>query len=208
MLVAAVLGVGLPCYGNLLSNGSFELGSFVPDANDSMALAAGATDITGWTVENAALAWIGPSNPFGLTASDGGYFLDLSGYHDNSPYAGMLHSLSIATTIGTTYRLKFDIGTDPTYDSAPVSIFATAGSDSATFTSTPLLPNQWEEFMFDFVASSTSTSISLDGQAGTNEKYFGLDNVSLTVVPEPSTFTLIMGPGLLVFGAWRRFRKA
>ena len=82
-VAAAVIGIGLPAYGNLLINGSFELGSFVADpshpGDDTMSLAVGATDMTGWTVENAALAWIGSSNPFVLTASDGGYFLDLTG---------------------------------------------------------------------------------------------------------------------------------
>ena len=112
LLAAAVLGVGLPAYSNLLQNGSFESGNFVPDADDTMPLAVGATDMTGWTVQNASLAWIGPSNPFGLTASDGGYFLDLSGYHDNAPYAGVLQAQSISTTIGAQYRVSLDIGTE------------------------------------------------------------------------------------------------
>ena len=208
LLAMAVLGVGLPCYANLLSNGSFEVGNFVPDAQDSMALAVGATDMTGWTVQNAALAWIGPTNPFGLSASDGSYFLDLSGYHDNSPYAGVLQSQTIATVVGTQYRLSFDIGTDPQYDTAPVSIQAVAGSASATFTSTPANPNQWESFNLDFTATSVNTAIQLNGLASTDEKYLGLDNVSLTVIPEPSTIALLGGPGLLAFAAWRRFRRA
>jgi len=138
----------------------------------------------------------------------GGYFLDLSGYHDNTPYGGVLQSQTIATTIGTPYRLTFDIGTDPLYDTAPVSVQVTAGSASAIFTSTPLNPNQWQSFNLDFIATSANTSISLVGQAGTNEKYIGLDNVNLMIIPEPSTLTLFAGAGLLVFAAWRRLRKA
>ena len=187
ILAAVVLSVGLPSHANLLSNGSFESGNFVPDASDTMSLGVGATDMTGWTVQNAALAWIGPSNPFSLTASDGGYFLDLSGYHDNAPYGGVSLSQNIATTVGTQYRLSFDIGTSPAYDTAAVSVQVTAGVGSSTFTSIPLLVNQWESFLFDFTATSASTAISLVGQAATNEKYIGLDNVSLTVIPEPST---------------------
>ena len=172
-----------------------------------MDLAVGATDMTGWTVQYARLAWIGPSNPFYLSASDGSYFLDLSGYHDNAPYGGVLQSQTIATIIGTPYRLSFDIGTDPLYDAAPVSVQVTAGSASAVFTSTPLNPNQWQSFNLDFIATSANTSISLAGQAGTNEKYIGLDNVNLVVIPEPSILTLLAGPGLLVFAMWRRHRK-
>lgn len=206
ILAVAVLGVGLPSYGSLLSNGSFEFGNFVPVTDDTMPLAVGATDMTGWTVQIAPLAWIGPSNPFGLSASDGSFFLDLSGYHDSSPFAGVLQA-SIPTTIGTPYRLTFDIGTDTGYNSAAVGIVATAGIATATFTSTPVGLNQWEGFMFDFVATSTTTTISLDGLPGANQAYLGLDNVTLTVIPEPSALALVTGPGLLFFAAWRRFRK-
>ena len=208
VLAAVVLCVGLPAHANLLLNGSFESGNFIPDGNNTMSLAVGATDMTGWTVVNNPLAWIGPLNPFNLSASDGGYFLDLSGYDDSAPYGGVLQSQTIATTIGAQYQLSFDIGTDPLYDGAPVSVQVTAGSASAIFTSTPLNPNQWQSFNLDFIATSANTSISLVGQAGTNEKYIGLDNVNLMIIPEPSTLTLFAGAGLLVFAAWRRLRKA
>jgi hypothetical protein len=207
VLGTAVIGAAVPVHANLLQNGSFELGNFVPNGQDAMELAVGATDMTGWTVENASLAWIGPSNPFGLTASAGGYFLDLSGYHDSAPYAGVLQSQTISTTIGAQYRLSLDVGTDPAYDTAPVGVEVTAGSDSMTFTSTPLQNNQWETFQFDFVATSANTSISLVGQASTDQKYIGLDNVSVVPIPEPGALTLVAGPCLLVVAAWRRLRK-
>jgi hypothetical protein len=208
VLALVAIGVALPSYANLISNGSFESGNFVPNAQDTMVLTVGATDITDWTVQNASLAWIGPANPFGLSASDGSYFLDLSGYHDNAPYGGVLQSQTIATTVGAQYRVTFDIGTDPQYDSAPVGVQVTAGSSSSSFTSTPLNPNQWESFSFDFIATSTATTLSLVGQAGTDEKYVGLDNVSVVQIPEPGTLALLAGPGLLVFAAWRRWRKS
>lgn len=206
VLGIAVFGLAVPSHANLLQNGSFEFGTFVPDVNDSMSLSVGATDMAGWTVVANSLAWIGPSNPFGLSASDGSYFLDLSGYHDNAPYAGVTQT--IPTTIGGQYQLSLDIGTSPPYDSAPVSVLVTAGSASTTFTSTPLNVNQWETFTFDFIATSLSTSISLTGQASTDEKYIGLDNVSVVPIPEPGTFALFGGSGLLALVGWRRFRKA
>jgi hypothetical protein len=208
LLTTAILGVGLTSHANLLVNGSFESGIFVPDSSDTMSLAVGATDMTGWTVQTGALAWIGPSNPFGLTASDGSYFLDLSGYHDNAPYAGVVQAQTISTTIGAQYRLSLDIGTSTPYNTAPVSVLVTAGSASTTFTSTPLNLNQWQTFTFDFIATSANTSISLDGQAGSDQKYIGLDNASVVLIPEPTTLTLLAGSGLLALAARRWLRKA
>ena len=63
----------------LVTNGSFDNASgFSPPADNTMSLSSGATTLTGWTVLGDALAWIGPANPFSLTASDGSYFLDLT----------------------------------------------------------------------------------------------------------------------------------
>jgi hypothetical protein len=206
-LSAVVLGFALPSYANLLNNGSFELGNFVPNAQDTMDLAVGSTDMADWTVANASLAWIGPSNPFALSASDGSYFLDLSGYHDSTPYGGVQLDQAIPTTVGTQYRLVFDIGTDPQYDTAPVGVEVTAGSDSELFISTPQNYNQWETFQFDFVATSATTSLSLIGNAGTNQKYVGLDNVVLMSIPEPGTLSLVAIPAVLFLASWRRWRK-
>ena len=205
----AVISAAVSSHANLLQNGSFEFGNFVPSEPGSMLLSVGATDITGWTVEGGGLAWDGPTNPYGLTASDGSYFLDLTADYDHAPYGGLLQSQTISTTIGAQYRLSFDLGTDSHYDTAPVGVQVTAGSASDTFTSgVPQNRNQWQTFDFDFIATSANTSISLIGQASTSQEYIGLDNVSLEVIPEPSTLTLLAGPGLLVLAAWRRLRKA
>jgi hypothetical protein len=71
-------------------------------------------------------------------------------------------------------------------------------------------PNTAERKFEDVVRSATSvtTTISLDGQASTDEKYIGLDNVSVVPIPEPGTFALFGGSGLLALVGWRRFRKA
>jgi hypothetical protein len=209
VLAAVVIGVGLSAHANLLSNGSFESGNFVNDGNGAMTLLVGSTAMTDWTVQNASLAWI-LSGSFGLTASQDSYFLDLSGYHDNSPYAGVALSQTIATTIGAQYQLSFDIGTDTRYNSStPVSIQVTAGSASYTGYSTASGIDKWESRSFVFTASSALTTISLNGQStDLSQKYIGLDNVNFILVPEPSTLTLLAGPGLLVFAAWRRLRRA
>jgi hypothetical protein len=191
----------------IVTNGSFEtITNFVPDVNDTMSLDPGSTAMTGWTVVNGTLAWIGPTNPFnGLTAQNGGYFLDLTGYHDNVPYGGV--SQTIATTAGGHYALTFYLGSSAQYG-VPDSITASAGSASGTFTSTdPTSNNAWQLETLLFTATGPSTLISLVGNSG--NQYIGLDNVAVEAVPEPSTWAMLivgfLGVGVM---AYRRNNKA
>lgn len=204
------LALGLLCSisaakGNLILNGSFESGGFVDNTGqDTMNLAPGSTAITGWTVTSAYLAWIGPSNPFQLSASDGSYFLDLSGYHDNQPYGGVAASTAVATAIGQQYNVAFDLGSDVGYDTVPPSVQISLNGNPATgtFVAGPVANahNRWETFNFTFTATSASTIIAFNGVGADNQKYIGLDNVIVSPIPEPTT--MIAGALLLLpFGA-------
>ena len=198
---------------NLLTNGSFESGAFVNQGNDTMSLASGSTVITGWTVATDTTAWIGPTNPFGLSASDGSYFLDLTNYQAGAPFAGM--SQIIATTPGATYALSFDLG-GSTFWGRPDSLTASAAGTSQTFAtgaaSTAHPNNDWYHETMSFVATSASTTITLQGQAGFN--YIGLDNADVEFVsggpapvPEPASWALMLG-GLAATAALARRRRA
>jgi len=191
VLCTSLLGAAA-AHANLLSNGSFESGSFVNQGNDTMSLAAGSTTISGWTVVTDTAAWIGPTNPFGLSASDGSFFLDLTNYQAGPPFAGM--SQVIATTPGATYALSFDLGGSTRWG-RPDAITASAAGTSTTFT-TPLTGtnNDWQHISMQFMASSSLTTVRLQGATGSN--YIGLDNASVDfvsgpVVPEPGTFVLL-----------------
>jgi hypothetical protein len=202
MLGAALFGAAMiatDADAALVNNGSFELGSFVGDMNDTMSLAPPSTAMTGWTVTNGTLAWIGPTNTFSLAAQDGGYFLDLTGYHDNVPYGGVTQS--IATNVGSQYALTFYLGSSSQYG-IPDSIIAAAGSTSRIFTSTNLTANStWEFETLVFTATGSSTNISLVGNSG--DKYIGLDDVAVAAVPEPATWAMMilgfMGIGAMTY---------
>jgi hypothetical protein len=202
LVAAALLSTGAQA---VVVNGSFEnTTGFVNQGNDTMSLPAGSTTMTGWTVVGgvgASLAWIGPTNPFSLTASNGGYFLDLTDYRDSPPFGGV--SQSISTAIGGKYLLSFDLGSSVQYG-APDSIFAAAGSTNGIFTSQNTLNNIWEHEALLFTATSTSTLISLTGSSGS--AYIGLDNVNVSsAVPEPSTWAMmILGFFGVGFVAYRR----
>jgi hypothetical protein len=210
IFLTAALGVATSSQANLLTNGSFELGAFVNQGNDTMSLAPGSTVITGWTVVTDTTAWIRAANPFGLTASDGSFFLDLTNYQAGPPFAGM--SQTIATIPGATYSLSFDLGSS-TFWGRPDSITASAAGTLQTFTApTTGGNNDWQSVLMHFVASSTTTTVLLQGASGFN--YIGLDNVDVEFVsgpgpspiPEPTTLALL-GLGLASLAVARRRKQ-
>jgi hypothetical protein len=206
LLLGATVGASV-AQANLLVNGSFESGAFVNQGSDTMSLAAGSTIVTGWTVVTDTTAWIGPANPFSLSASDGSYFLDLSNYQVFGPFAGM--SQSIATQAGATYRLSFDLGGSNRWG-RPDSINASAAGTSETFTTPDTgTDNDWYASTMDFVATSNTTTVVLQGTSGVN--YIGLDNAAVEFVsapiPEPAAWALMLSGMLGISLAARRARR-
>jgi hypothetical protein len=191
--------------GNLITNGSFENGSYTFDSNGADSLPAGSTVITGWTTFAAELAPIENTNNFGpITTPFENIFLDLTGYHDSSPYGGVEQSIS--TTSGQSYQLTLYLGVyngNPAFQ-GPISVQVDAGSASTTFTDNPTGTGSiWTPFSFSFVANSSSTLVSIQGTQGIN--YIGLDNVSVSAIPEPSSLVLASPAALLgACAAWRR----
>lgn len=217
---AVALAIGnVTAHANLLTNGSFEnYNGITPGGDGSFAAGVGATTITGWTVYTASsngVAWIGPSNTYGIVSVDGtsGASLDLQGYGTGGPYGGV--DQSIVTISGDTYALTFDLGGSPR-DGGTYSIDASAGSTSQTFNYTPTpgtAVNNWVSETLDFTATGSSTLISLLGtQSGGVEEYIGLDNADVEFVsgpsatPLPATLPLFAG-GLGVIGLVTRRRK-
>ena len=196
-----VVGMTGTASANLIINGSFEMGTFSNQGANVMTLPVGATDMLGWTVVIADIAWINTPNSWGISASTCDFFLDLNGYDNAFPFGGV--SQTVTTAIGQQYTLSFDLGTGPSgVFGAPISVMASAGSASQVFTLD--LNDTWQTFGFDFVTQEAGTLISIIGNSGT--QYIGLDSVSLTMVPVPATI-LLFGSGLLGIAGIIQSRK-
>ena len=173
--------------------------------------------LPGWTTTNGTFtAWIQNGNPWNIPASDGSFFLDLTGYSDSVTYGGVTQSF--ATTIGTNYVLTFDLGYggNSGFFGGPVSVNVSVGGAPTTFTSASGTPNPavWNHETFNFTANSTTTVLSIIGHSTAGGEYIGLDNVDVELgtvsgVPEPATFGFV-GAALIGLstlrwcGRWKR----
>ena len=183
----------------LFTNGSFEQGAFTGASFDTVF--AGSPAITGWTVGLNSVDWIGSYwNP-----QNGNRSIDLSGNGNGSL------SQTFDTTIGQTYNVTFYVAGNPdggptikTFDRG-VNVLFSDTFDNTGFTKQAM---GWTPYSFTFEASgltSTLTFISTTGDA------YGaaLDNVSVTPVPEASTWAMmILGFLGVGFVAYRRKSSA
>jgi len=159
----------------------------------------------------------GPANGSanGLTTSpDGGNFLADDGAFD----VGAVTQTVSGLTVGHTYQLSFwQAGAQqytfngPTTDQWIVS-FGSSVQDSALMSLASNAFSPWELETMDFTASSTSELLSfMSNGTPTGEPPFALlDGVSMTDVPEPSTYALMIVGLLGVIGArkWYKGRTA
>jgi PEP-CTERM motif len=146
-----------------VANGGFETGDF-----------------TGWTpVDSSNFTNVG-SNPL---------FAHSGTYHANLGAEGVLGSLSqnVGTTSGTQYDLTFwlanDSGASPNeFDVLWNGVTVLSLSDAPVSNYT----------QYSLLVTATSSSSSLEFQYRNDDDFFRLDEVSINVVPEPSTLSLLL----------------
>jgi choice-of-anchor C domain-containing protein len=200
--VTLIFGLLTNANANLIVNGSFEQGT---DPGVWAQLPNGSTDIVGWVVGPDAIDYKGTY----WVASDGGRSLDL----DNSPgFGGIMQTF--ATTPGETYEVTFDFAGNPYPDLDPPIKYmgVSAAGQSAGFffdvTGHDTTNMGWETHTWQFTATGSSTTLafySLDSFGTEHSGIFGpaLDNVSVLIIPEPATLSLL-GLGSLVLLRKRR----
>ncbi|AVA15418.1 MULTISPECIES: choice-of-anchor C family PEP-CTERM protein [unclassified Sphingopyxis] len=199
-LIAALAAIALvPTSANAASliNGSFENGT--PSIGSFTTVAGGnSTAINGWVVTGNSVDYIGSY----WAAQDGNRSIDLNG----NGQGGIQQTFT--TVVGQLYNISFWLAGNQ--DGAPVtkSVRVGAGDTTSIFTfdttGTSRPANMgWKNYNFQFAATSTTTTLSFQSLDATS---FGasLDNVSVSAVPEPATWAMmLLGIGL-IGGAMRR----
>ncbi len=210
VIAAALCGLSLSVNAsNLITNGSFEAGTPIANVGDpaSQQLFGGdSLALAGWTVTGSDIAWIGTGNAYGIVASDGVNFLDLTGWHSTGTGAGVTQT--IATVAGTSYTLSFDIGNSVNYNyGSNDSLLVSAGDLSQIVGTTQnASASSWDHVSLSFIAQGSSTDVAFTGQDAV--WYIGLDNVEVTAaVPEPQAYAMLLG-GLALAGLMARRRRA
>jgi len=229
-LAVAVSGCGAAYAGvNLVQNGDFEsttagggqLG-YNTDATDwtttgyNFLFPSGSADTTGVIGQYGVLELWGPNNGSanGLPASspNGGNYVGLDGAYD----VGALSQTITGLTPGQVYAVSFE------WAGAQQSGYSGANTEQITVSlgsqtqSTAVYDNPshgfsgWMSETFDFTASSSSEALSFlaVGTPAGVPPFSLLDSVSLTAVPEPSTWAMMcLGFAGLGFAAYRRRAK-
>ncbi|MFO0851882.1 MAG: choice-of-anchor C family protein [Gemmataceae bacterium] len=200
------IGVAVPAaHGQSVVNGSFELGSPSDGGQGFTQLSSGSTAITGWSVGGAGVDWIG----IYWQPSAGNRSVDLSALS-----AGSISQSGISTVIGQPYRISFDMAGNPTPGfGSPIknmSVQATGGSvQNYTFDTTGRTTTNmgWTTMVYDFVASSTNTTLTFSSLDLTPTGP-AIDNVTIIPVPEPTSVLAVAAVAGLGVRAARRRRAA
>jgi choice-of-anchor C domain-containing protein len=191
---------------NLIQNGSFELGTFDGAGFDT--LGAGSPAMTGWTIGGDSIDWIGSY----WQPGDGSRSVDLSGNANGSV------KQNFSAVIGGEYTVSFLLAGNPDGGPSTKSVDVDVNGSDQVFTfllgGATRTSMNWTPVSFSFIANTTTETLKFSSftcaDGGANACAFGpaLDNVSVSAVPELSTWMMMLigfaGVGLI---AYRRARK-
>ena len=201
LILCSTFGTANAVSANLLVNGSFEepyIGYQTIGGGNSLA-------ITGWTTILNGVEIFDATSYGG--AADGKVVIDLANY----TYTGGGIEQTFATTAGQQYDLTFWLGNllASGRDGTGVVKVSVAGGNyifNTPAATTALLT--WEKQQLSFTAQGASTTLSFSNDQNANLHFANVDAVSVTAVPEPETYAMLLaGLGLMGGVARRNKRK-
>ena len=188
---ASLACAALGAQATLITNGTFEAYTGAAFTNGFQTVNAGSAALVGWTVSGTSVDII--EGAYGAVT---GYSIDMLG----SPGPGAI-SQSFATVTGQGYTLSFDLSVNNGSSNNNALYVDLTGSSQVAFAgSTPFTTQT-----LNFVATGTLTTLMFtSGASG----YSGavIDNVSVSAVPEPETYAMLLA-GLGLMGVIARRRK-
>lgn len=201
---------------NLIANGGFETPGD-PTGASVVIYAGGEPTGFGWTVTEGSVDVHATNGPFGGEpdpAGAGAAALDLVGLGQTGGIAQ-----TFATLVGATYRLTFDFANNPFGPSAAMD-FGVKGRNSNVFmqsvthSGSVLSDMNWTNFVYEFTATDTQSTLFFTNTAGITHGGVYLDNVGVEYlsggvagVPEPGTWALMISGFALAGAALRRRQR-
>ncbi|HLL27669.1 MAG TPA: DUF642 domain-containing protein [Xanthobacteraceae bacterium] len=198
---------------NLLQNGGFEdpaiatwYQNYGAHTNDPWS----GPSFPGWSVVGNNVDIVSASfSPGGAPAYQGTQFLDLVGYGSTGD---ILQTFN--TQAGKTYALSFAYGNNPWSTSTAAAAFDVLGNSgllagTITHSGSTTGNINWVVYTGTFVADSSSTTLRFDNTIGGGSGGVLLDAVSVSAVPELSTWAMMLiGFAGMGFVAYWRARKS
>ncbi|MFD1786138.1 choice-of-anchor C family protein [Sphingomonas floccifaciens] len=202
ILLGALALVALPSSANAAAfvNGGFESGVAIGSTGFNT-LTNGSTAITGWTVTGDSIDYVGNY----WQAGEGSRSIDLSGVGPG----GIMQTFD--TIVGVTYNVRFLLAGNP--DGGPTTkVMSTVASGNLPQISSFNIANstrsdmKWVPVTYSFVAGADTTTLAFT--SGTQTAFgAALDGVSVTAVPEPATWAMMLFGFGAIGGVLRRSRK-
>ena len=189
----------------LITNGGFEDQTFVMGTQGYYNIGpSGADNLVpdgfGWTVSTNNVDIISYQSYGPAPVKGGSYGLDLVGYGSTGEI-----SQTINTVAGKTYNVTLDYKSNPGVVSPTAQILVAGPTGPVTIVGNVTGGSSWKEYWGEFTATSSSTSFAVNETYGYSNGGVFLDNVSVSAVPELSTWVMmLLGFASLGFAGYRR----